>query len=649
MKKLITAAMITIMMTFTCFGMISATAQFRQKVSAQEISSTEETNQESQTGEGESSTEESSTEESSTEESTTEEPTTEEPTTEEPTTEEPTTQTPVTPDYEIIDGVYKVKDGILLEYLGNPKDKTITTLEIPASVEEIGNSVFEDCIYIKKVTFEGGSRLISIGQYAFKGCKAMTSITLPTGLEIIGYRAFGSCTALESLTIPATVTEGDMILGTVSGVKTVKFASGMTEIPSKILKGAASVTKVTLKSGITSIGSQAFYECSALTSINLPKGIKTIGKSAFYGCKALVDIKLPTTLKTLSDYAFKNCTSLKTLTLWTGITDIRTDVFAGDTNLVVKVYANSSGKAYARKNNIKWEFTDSELKRRAVNQAIADAFTKLISAKNAKKYQYKYLKNYVPQAVCVIGKYVVVSMYYPGLAKRSILVVYNKSTGKFVKKLILPSKDHIGSLANVKGRLVVGLNNISATDYIAVIEKAKLKKAKNNRVIRYSYKRKIAGYADFSTFDGTYYWAGRSANISSASMYGYKVKVKKKKLVFTKVHSYIVPANTQGMIALKGKNGKRTFVFTQSYGRLPSSKLIRYVTNLNSATLGKPKKTKMLPAMAEGLFRDSQGYLYVCFESAANLYCGNPDYTSEIQMKNIGKIKYKNFSKLKNE
>ncbi len=647
MKKVFAAISITILLFFAGFHMISTMTQARESGIEQEAGSTTDgAQQQTPTGEEQSTGEEASTEDFSGETSTDE--STQESSSEE-STAETTTEEPTTLDYEIIDGVYKVKENVLIAYLGNPKDKTVTTLKIPASVKKIEESVFQGCKYIKKVTFEAGSLLTTIGKYAFKGCTAMNSISLPTGLKSIGYRAFGSCTSLESLTIPATVTQGNMIFGTVSSVTTVKFAAETTTVPSKILKGAASVKKVTLKSGITSIGSQAFYECSALTTITLPKGITVIGESAFYGCSSLADLKLPTTLKTLSDCAFMNCTALKTLTLWRNIIDIRNNVFRGDSKLLLRVYANTSGKAYARQNNLKWQFTDSELKRQAKNQDIYNAFMKLVSKSNAKKYPYKYLKNYVPQAVCAVGKYVVVSMYYPGLAKRSILVLYNKSTGAFAKKIILPSRDHVGSLANVKGRLVVGLNNISATDYVAVINYAKLKKAKNNKVMQYSYKRKIAGYADFATFDGTYYWAGRSADISYASMYGYKVKVKKKKLVFTKKHSFIVPANTQGVIALKGKNGKRTFVFSQSYGRLPSSKLIRYVTNVNKSTLGSPKATKMIPSMSEGIYRDSKGYLYICFESAAKLYCGNVDYTSEIQMNNVGKIKYSNFSKLRSE
>ena len=125
--------------------------------------------EEESTGDGEG--EETTTEEVTTEEPTTEEPTTEEPTTEEPTTEQPTTQPPVSGDYSIINGVYKVKDGTLIEYLGNKKDKTVTSLQIPAEIETIQARVFEDCKYIKKITFASKSKLTKIEKYAFKNMK----------------------------------------------------------------------------------------------------------------------------------------------------------------------------------------------------------------------------------------------------------------------------------------------------------------------------------------------------------------------------------------------------------------------------------------------------------------------------------------------
>ena len=548
----------------------------------------EETSETETTGEGD------------TEESTTEEPTTE------PPTEPPTTEEPTTPDYEIIDDVYKVKNNVLIEYLGDKKDKTITSLIIPAKITTIKANVFEKCQYIKKVTFEDGSKLSKIEKYAFKDCGALKTVSLPKGLKTIGYKAFGLCTSLEKFTIPGSVTYGNQIFGSSGTVKTVTFGSGIKTIPENILKNAGSVESVTIPSKITSIGKNAFYNCISLKKVSLPSTVTVLNASAFYNY----------------------------------IKSIGLGAFSGDKNIVLKVYANSKGKAYARANKIKWDYTDSEKKRRAANQAIYDEYTKKINAKDKKKYKLKYLSDYVPQGNCLIGKYLVVSMYHKSLSKRSVLVLYNKSTGKFAKTIVLPYRDHVGAVTNVKGRLVVSLNNISVYDYLAVYNYSKIKKVKHGKVLKPAYRVQVSGSADFAAFDGTYFWAGRSADTSYATMQGYKVKVKKKKLTFTRKYSYYVPANTQGLIVKKISKTNRRFIFSQSYGRLNNSALITYTKKISkSGGLGTPKKTLTMPSMLEGITLSSGKYMYMLYESAAGLYCGNPDNTSEIQIKDVCRIK----------
>lgn len=594
--------------------------------------------------------EKTTTEESTAEETTNEETTTEETTTEEITTEESTTEEPTTLDYEIIDDVYKVKNGVLIEYLGDKDDSEITELLIPREIKKINNNIFENSKYITKVTFEPGSVLTEIGDYAFESCVKMTSITLPKGLKKIGKKAFAQCTSLTKLTIPSTVTSGEEILGKSKSVKKVTFASGIKEIPNDILKYAYSVESISIKSGVKAIGNRAFYKCKGLKSVTIPSTVTSIRSSAFNRCTSLAKVSMSKNITSIGTYAFKKCTSLKELTLRKTIKAIGRDVFAGSTNLTLLVYANSTGKAYARKNKIRWQYTSSEQKRRAASQNVYKKYQSLINAKDAGKYKLKYLKNYVPQGLCIVGDYVIVSMYYRGMKKNSILLLYNKNTGKYVKKVELPSKDHVGSITNVKGRLVVGLTNISITDYVAVISYSKLKKIKSGKKIKYDYMVKIPGYADFASYDGTIFWAGHSANISNAKMFGYKVKLKKKKLVFTKKYSYTVPANSQGLIVKKGKGSKRTFVFSQSYGRLGDSSLHTYSIKIGSAkSLGKVKSTKLIPSMSEGIYLTKKGMMYIVFESGAGLYCADPDLTTEIRVNNVGRMKYSDIAKLQSK
>ena len=81
-----------------------------------------------------------------------------------------------------------------------------------------------------------------LGQYAFFGCKGLTSLVIPTGVTSIDQYAFSDCSGLTSLTIPSSV---------------------------------------------TSIGDKAFSYCSGLTSIYVyPEKTPKLGTGIFSGCDA---------------------------------------------------------------------------------------------------------------------------------------------------------------------------------------------------------------------------------------------------------------------------------------------------------------------------------------------------------------------------
>ena len=118
--------------------------------------------------------------------------------------------------------------------------------------------VFEDCKYIKTLKFADNSKIATIYQYAFKGCDALKTVTLPGTLKTIGYKAFASCPALKKLTIPSSVTYGNQILGSKSNVTSVTFKKGMKTIPSNILKNANSVETVSISSTTVTVGTVSY-------------------------------------------------------------------------------------------------------------------------------------------------------------------------------------------------------------------------------------------------------------------------------------------------------------------------------------------------------------------------------------------------------
>ena len=76
----------------------------------------------------------------------------------------------------------------------------LTSIEIPASVTEIGEWAFGWCTSLETVTFAEGSQLSEIGGSAFAET-ALTSIEIPASVTIIGDCAFGGAGSLASVTV----------------------------------------------------------------------------------------------------------------------------------------------------------------------------------------------------------------------------------------------------------------------------------------------------------------------------------------------------------------------------------------------------------------------------------------------------------------
>ena len=114
--------------------------------------------------------------------------------------------------------------------------------------------------YIKRIII--GDSVTTIGEYAFRDCSALTSVTIPNSVTTIGSKAFYNCYALTSVTIPNSV---------------------------------------------TTIGEAAFCDCSVLTSVTIPNSVTTIGEYTFRGCSALTFVTIPNSVTTIGQYAFYGC------------------------------------------------------------------------------------------------------------------------------------------------------------------------------------------------------------------------------------------------------------------------------------------------------------------------------------------------------
>ena len=166
-------------------------------------------------------------------------------------------------------------------------------IEIPASVTSIGGYAFNSCENLKELAFAPNSQLKSIGEYAFGAVStdtvspAYTSVQIPASVTEIGQNAFYRCTELKTVEFE----EGSQLKALGDGVfvdcgklETVELPSGITKIGAGAFATCGSLKEFTIPANVETIGETAFALCEKLEKITIPKSVKKIGQAAFARC-----------------------------------------------------------------------------------------------------------------------------------------------------------------------------------------------------------------------------------------------------------------------------------------------------------------------------------------------------------------------------
>ena len=226
----------------------------------------------------------------------------------------------------------------------------------------------------ERVTYDGATYSVtSIGEFAFKDCTGLTSVTIPTSVTSIGEEAFRGCTGLTSVTIPNSVTEigysafggtpwynnqpdgvvyigkvayefkGEMASGTAINIK-----EGTVSISGYAFYGCTGLTSITIPNSVTSIGEFAFSGCTGLSSVTIPSSVTSIGKSAFSGCTGLTSVTIPNSVTEIGWSAFRGCAGLTSVTIPNSVTEIGWSAFEGCTALTSVTFNATNCKSPGR-------------------------------------------------------------------------------------------------------------------------------------------------------------------------------------------------------------------------------------------------------------------------------------------------------------
>lgn len=132
----------------------------------------------------------------------------------------------------------------------------LTAVNYNNSVNELGDSAFQNCVLIERFnsevngTVDLSGNIETVGNYAFYGCQQLTSVIIPDNIHVLGAHSFDGCRKIQELNLTHRIIQ---------------------------------------------IGDYAFQGLSLLTEVVVYNSTVSIGKGAFQGCNNIVDITLPFT------------------------------------------------------------------------------------------------------------------------------------------------------------------------------------------------------------------------------------------------------------------------------------------------------------------------------------------------------------------
>lgn len=190
---------------------------------------------------------------------------------------------------------------------------------------------------------------MDIGGYAFYGCYALTSITIPDSVTLISNNAFNNCYSLTNITIPdGVMTIGVSAFQNCYSLASITIPDSVISIANNTFKNCYSLTSINIPDSISSTGTGVFNSCYSLARITIPDSVTSIVNSVFASCYPLASITIPDSVMTIMSSAFNNCYSLTNITIPDSVTSIDSGAFQNCSGLGFIKFKSTTPPAVGR-------------------------------------------------------------------------------------------------------------------------------------------------------------------------------------------------------------------------------------------------------------------------------------------------------------
>ena len=238
----------------------------------------------------------------------------------------------------------------------------LLSVSVPSGVTEIGEYAFYNTVRLSSAAFGEGSRLQTVGEFAF-AYSGLSRFELPAEVTDIDGSAFYGATSLTDI----GVREGNTAFASVGGIlynytqsTLIAYPAGKREAytaPATLwaignyafaytrlteaglgsvqtIGGRAfaysALERMIIPDMVTNMGAGAFEMNFNLREVVLGGGLTSIPDYAFFGCSALSSVHIPANIVYIASNAFAMCVSLSEVTFAEGsnLTQIGSDTFA---------------------------------------------------------------------------------------------------------------------------------------------------------------------------------------------------------------------------------------------------------------------------------------------------------------------------------